>query len=125
MKQTILFLTTLILIAGFCKSQTASVAITGNYIGQSAMGSSVMTIEIKQNQKYVLKTYDPFRKVQKKIKGKWTLDGDKLVLKEKSGAITVLKKYNDIWYITDKSERVCLARFYQNRDPEEFWTELR
>lgn len=124
MKRITLFLTAFILIAGFCKSQTTSIAVTGNYIGQSVTDRLVMTIEVKQNQKYVLKTYDSNRKLQKKTKGKWTLDGDKLVLLEKSGMITVLEKYKDIWYIADKNGNSCLARFYQNQDPNEFWTQL-
>ena len=52
MKRTILFLTTFILIASFCKSQTSSIAITGNYIGQSVTDRMVMTIEVKENHKY-------------------------------------------------------------------------
>lgn len=120
----ILFFTTFILIASFCKSQTTSIAITGNYIGQSVTDRLVMTIEVKENHKYVLKTYDSSRKLQNKTKGKWTLDGDKLVLNEKSGTTTVLEKYKDIWYVTDKNGVTCLARFYQNKDQNEFWAEL-
>lgn len=124
MKRTILFLSTFILIASFCKSQTSSIAITGNYIGQSVTDRMVMTIEVKENHKYVLKTYDSNRKLQKKINGKWALDGDKLVLNEKSGTTTVLEKYKDIWYIADKNGVTCHARFYQNKDQNEFWAQL-
>jgi hypothetical protein len=124
MKQTILFLSALIMITSFCKSQTSSVAITGNYIGQSVADRMVMTIDVKENNKYVLKTYDSNRKLQKKSKGKWTLDGEKLVLNEKSGTTIVLKKYKDTWFVADKNGTTCLARFYQNKDQNEFWAEL-
>jgi hypothetical protein len=124
MKRAILFLTTLILIASFCKSQTSSIAITGNYIGQSMTDHMVMTIEVKENHKYILKTYDSNRKIQKKIKGKWALVGDKLILNEKSGTTKVLEKHLDIWYISDKNGLTCQVRFYQNRDQNEFWAEL-
>jgi hypothetical protein len=124
MKRAIHFLTTLILIASFCKSQSSSKAITGNYIGQSMSDRIVMTIEVKENHKYILKTYDSNRKLQKKIKGKWAFVGDKLILNEKSGTTTVLEKHIDIWYIADQNGLTCLARFYQNRDQNEFWADL-
>lgn len=124
MTRTVLLLATFVLIASFCRSQIASRAIPGNYIGQSVTDRKVMTVDVKENHKYVLKTYDSKRKLQKKIKGKWTFDGDKLVLVENTGKTTVLEKYNDIWYIADKNGRSCLARFYQNKDPNEFWAQL-
>ena len=121
MKRITLFFTAFILIAGFCKSQTA---VMGNYIGRSIADQVVVTIEVKQHHHYVLKTYDPNKKLQKKVKGKWTVDGNKLVLQEKSGTITVLEKYNDTWYVAGPNGYVCLAKFYQNKDPNEFWTQL-
>ena len=125
MKRNIIFLSALILIVSFCKSQTAPIEITGNYIGQLVFDKSVVTIEVKKNQKYILKSYNSRRVLQKKVKGKWTLNGDKLILYEKSGETTVLEKFKDIWYIADKNGRTCLARFYQNKDPKVFWTQLR
>ncbi len=124
MKHCILFLTALILITNFCKSQITSTEITGNYTGQSTTDRVVITIEVKQNHEYVLTTYDSNRKLQKEVKGEWTLNEDKLVLIEKSGLSTVLQKYKDTWYIADKNGRTCLARFYQNKDQNEFWADL-
>ena len=124
MKQIILILTTFILSASLCKSQTSSNTIKGNYIGQSVTDRVVMTIEVKENNQYVLKTYDSNRKFQKKFKGKWTFDGEKLMLTEKSGTTIVLEKDKDTWFIKDKNGTTCLARFYQNKDQDEFWSEL-
>ena len=124
MKRIILILTTLILYASFCKSQTSSNTIKGNYIGQSVTDRIVITIEVKENNQYVLKTYDSNRKFQKKFTGNWTFDGEKLMLTEKSGTSIVLEKYKDTWFITDKNKTTCLARFYQNKDQDEFWSEL-
>lgn len=124
MKRIILILTTFILSASLCKSQTSSNKIKGNYIGQSVTDRVVMTIEVKENNQYILKTYDSNRKFQKKFKGKWTFDGEKLMLTEKSGTTIVLEKYKDTWFIKDKNGTMCLARFYQNKDQDEFWSEL-
>ena len=124
MKRIILILTTFILYASLCKSQTSSNIIKGNYIGQSVTDLIVMTIEVKENNQYILKTYDSNRKFQKKFKGKWTFDGEKLMLTEKSGTTIVLEKYKDTWFIKDKNGTTCLARFYQNKDQDEFWSEL-
>ena len=124
MKRIILILTTFILSASLCKSQTSSNKIKGNYIGQSVTDRVVMTIEVKENNQYILKTYDSNRKLQKKYKGKWTFDGEKLMLTEKSGTTIVLEKYKDTWFIKDKNGTMCLARFYQNKDQDEFWSEL-
>ena len=124
MKRIILILTTFILYASLCKSQTSSNIIKGNYIGQSVTDLIVMTIEVKENNQYILKTYDSNRKFQKKFKGKWTFDGEKLMLTEKSGTTIVLEKDKDTWFIKDKNGTTCLARFYQNKDQDEFWSEL-
>ena len=124
MKRIILILTTFILYASLCKSQTSSNIIKGNYIGQSVTDLIVMTIEVKENNQYILKTYDSNRKFQKKFKGKWTFDGEKLMLTEKSGTTIVLEKHKDAWFIKDKNGTTCLARFYQNKDQDEFWSEL-
>ena len=124
MKRIILILTTFILSASLCKSQTSSNTIKGNYIGQSVTDRVVMTIEVKENNQYILKTYDSNRKFQKKFKGKWTFDGEKLMLTEKSGTTIVLEKYKDTWFIKDKNGTTCLTRFYQNKDQNEFWSEL-
>ena len=124
MKRIILILTTFILSASLCKSQTSSNKIKGNYIGQSVTDRVVMTIEVKENNQYILKTYDSNRKFQKKFKGKWTFDGEKLMLTEKSGTTIVLEKDKDTWFIKDKNGTMCLARFYQNKDQDEFWSEL-
>jgi hypothetical protein len=121
MSRIIVFLITFILFSVFCKSQKA---FTGNYIGQSVKDLVVITIEVKENHKYILKTYDLNRKLQKKIKGKWTIDGDKLVLKEKCGTSIVLERFQDIRYIVDKSGHMCLAKFYKNKDQNEYWAEL-
>ncbi|MCF8424046.1 MAG: hypothetical protein K9H41_06865 [Bacteroidia bacterium] len=124
MKRIILILTTFILYASLCKSQTSSNIIKGNYIGQSVTDLIVTTIEVKENNQYILKTYDSNRKFQKKFKGKWTFDGEKLMLTEKSGTTIVLEKDKDTWFIKDKNGTTCLARFYQNKDQDEFWSEL-
>lgn len=124
MKHSITILAALLLVAGICRSQTSSASVTGNYIGQFTNDRAVGTINIRQNHKFILKTYDATQKLQRKVKGEWSLNGDKIVLKEKSGTVIVLEKTGDTWYISDKKGYSCLARFYQNRDPKEFWQDL-
>ena len=124
MNRIIVFLTTFILFSVYCKSQTDSFAITGNYIGHSVTDLVVITIEVKENHNYILKSYDLNKKLQKKTKGKWTLEGDKLILIEKSGSIIVLEKHQNIRFIADKSGHLCIAKFYHNKDQNEFWAEL-
>ncbi len=60
MKRIILLITTFILFTNYCKSQIDSIAITGNYIGQSMTELLVMTIEVKQNHTSIPK---PFLKI--------------------------------------------------------------
>ena len=124
MKRIALLLSTFLLITNLSKSQTSANSVTGNYIGQSVVDRSVMAFDVKENKSYVLKIYDSYQKLQKKVKGTWTLDGDKLVLTDKSGNTTILQKNNNIWYIAGKNNGSCLAKFYQNKDPKEFWSEL-
>jgi len=136
--KNMLLISAFLLITSLCKSQAPASTVTGNFIGQSVWDNSVMTIEVKPNHKYVLKTYTPGKAAKVKTKwpfreqnkGTWSVEGERLVLTEKSGKITVLEKYQDIWYLVDKNRPVLKsysyqAKFYQNKDQKVFWEELR
>jgi hypothetical protein len=73
----------------------------------------VTTIKVKSNHQYTLKTYAKSGKLQKMERGVWNLEGEKLVLIEKSGARTVLEKYKDLLYIP-KNGYTYEAKFYHN-----------
>lgn len=124
MNKFFILITIVILVSGFCKSQTSTKSITGKYIGQSVNDLGVITIEVKKNHNYILRTYDLNRKKQNKVKGKWIINENTLVLIEKNGIKMILEKNKDVWYITDKTGNICVAKFYQNVNHDEFWAEL-
>ena len=94
-------------------------------MGEARLDFQVSALKVKSNHKFILRTYDGIGKFQKKTKGEWYLNGNKLVLTEASGNITVLEKYQDTWYVADKRGIICLARFRQNQTPRQFWADRR
>ncbi len=109
-----------LLIAGMCNSQSTSKTMVGNYVGEFTWEKTVGKLQVLADNTYLLEIYDWRGDIEKTIRGRWAADGEKLVLTEKVGKVTVLEHNNDMWYIVGDNGYSCIAKFYYNVDLKEY-----
>jgi hypothetical protein len=125
MKVTHTLIVAFLFLSCICYSQGTDLLVEGKFVGQFTWDRTVGEIDVKANHEFMLSTYDLSGKLKNTVSGQWQLDGKKLRLNEATGREIVLEKHDDVWYIVGENGYTCEARFYQNKNLDDYLLQLR
>jgi hypothetical protein len=121
MKKYICILIAFALETQFGKSQLSAESVIGNHAGFHSWHKLPVTLELKDNFVYEMKSYNYQLETENTTKGRWRIEGDKIVLTDVVGTETEILKYNEEFNVVGENGVTCVARFYQNKNLKEFW----
>jgi hypothetical protein len=114
-------ITAFVLLLQAGKAQLSAESIIGSHAGYNTWEKLPVALEIKDNFVYEIKTYNYLLEGQNTIRGTWEIEGDKIILTDVIGGTTVLQKNKDVFYLVAQNGVTCMARFYQNKNLQEYW----
>jgi len=114
-----------VLISMISHAQIHAASLLGSHAGSLNWERTPGTIEFMENYVYVMRSYNFENQVESEVKGRWRVEGDRVILTDLVGLETVLYKNKDEFYITGSSGYSCVARFYLNMDLDKFLAERR
>jgi hypothetical protein len=120
MKKCIIVLFAVALFARIGSAQLSVESVVGSHAGWNNWEKIPLTLELKDNFMYEVKSYNFSFEPQSTIRGRWKIDGDKIILTDLVGTETVLQKYQDEFYVVGKNGVTCMARFHQNQSLQEY-----
>lgn len=106
-----------------CNAQLTTESVKGLHSGYHSWDKSLLTIELKENQVYEIKSYNRELAEEKTIKGRWRIEGDHVVLTDLLGGETILMKHVDECFLMSPNGISCMARFSMNKKLEDYWTD--
>jgi hypothetical protein len=108
-------------ICSFGKAQITAESVTGIHSGFHNWQKLPLTLELRNNFTYEMTSYNYELQSQSTIKGRWRIEGDRIILTDLVGTETLLQKTEQSFYVVGKNGMTCMASFQQNKSLEQFW----